>query len=198
MYNGIEISHPIYATLFCNILITLLSSIIDVFVYPFLPNFKYSTLVNGSSVLCMLFQFCSWFVLSVLRYFYIVYPDQLHQRFPETKLLTCIAIISDILLFAISCTGMLGTWMYFGWPKIKVYHMPTTHKIISLAVTLLVYVLLLSLSCCLYCLILCKRGTLGINKVAVLKPGEATGTKELSGMIPHAPNNQVGFSNCSR
>jgi hypothetical protein len=180
MYNGIEISHPIYATLFCNMVITLLSSVIDVFIFPFVTNFKYSTLVNGNSVLCLLFHFCSWFVLSVLRYFYIVYPDQLHQRFPEPKVLSSIAIISDILIFTINCAGMLGTLMYFGWPQIKMYYMPTTHKIISISTILSIYVLLLSLSCCFYILILRKRGKLGINQVAVLNKEEVGGTRESS------------------
>jgi hypothetical protein len=38
MYHSIEISHPVYATLFFNIIVTLLSSAIDVFVFPFVQE----------------------------------------------------------------------------------------------------------------------------------------------------------------
>ena len=173
MYNGIEISHPVYTTLFFNMIVTLLSCVIDVVVFPFVYNLKYGTLVNGNSVLCVLFHFCSWFVLSVLRYFYIVLPTRLHNRFPEPKVLSSLAIVSVVAIFVTSCAGMLGTMVYFGWPQVKIYHMETGPKIICVATILCIYTVMLSLSCLFYILVLRQRGKLGVNQVAVLAKAEA-------------------------
>jgi hypothetical protein len=46
------------------------------------------------------------------------------------------------------------------------YHMPTPHKVASLAAILSNYVTMLALSCFFYVLVLRKRGRLGINAVA--------------------------------
>ncbi len=168
MYNGIEISHPIYSTLFCNMVITLLSSMIDVFVFPLVKNLKYSTLVNGNSVICLLFHFCSWLVLSVLRYLYIIHPDWLHTKFTDARVVSGLATLGVIFIFTCSCSTMLGTLMYFGWPQVKMYHMPSQHKLVCVTTILANYTLLLSLSCFLYILILRKRGKLGVNSVTSL------------------------------
>jgi len=168
MYNGIEISHPVYATLFCNMIVTFLSSIIDVFVFPFVTNLKYSTLVSGNSVFCLLFHFSNWFVLSVLRYFYIVYPDQLHNKFPEQNMLSYLAIVLVFLVFAPPCILIVAVLTYCGWPQVKVYHMPLINTIICTVSVVSNYLLLLSSSCCFYFLILWKRGKLEADQGPML------------------------------
>ena len=173
MYNGIEISHPIYATLFFNMIVTLLSSVVDIFVFPFVYSVKYTTLVNGNSALCVLFHVCGWFVLSVLRYFYIVHPTKLHNRFPEPRVLSGLSIVSLVVIFMLSCVIVLGTMVYFGWPQVKIYHMETGPKIICVATILCIYTVMLSLSCLFYILVLRQRGKLGVNQVAVLAKAEA-------------------------
>ena len=68
---------------------------------------------------------------------------------------------------------MVGTLMYFGWPKVKMYHMPTQQKLVCVTTILANYTLLLSLSCFLYILILRKRGKLGVNSVrSLVEPSE--------------------------
>ena len=83
MYFGIEIAHPVYAVLFSNLLVTFLSTMLDVFVFPFITNLKYAVLVNGNNTTCLLFHCCCWCVLSVLRYLYIIKPKWLHKTFPN-------------------------------------------------------------------------------------------------------------------
>ena len=117
MYVGIEIAHPVYAVLFSNLTVTLLSSLIDVFVFPFITILKYAVLVIGNNVTCFLFHCCSWCVLSVLRFLYILNPDWLHQKFPNAKTLCILAIFSQFSIFFFSYGIVLGTAMYFGWPS---------------------------------------------------------------------------------
>jgi len=47
------------------------------------------------------------------------------------------------------------------------YHMPLRHKTVCLVTILSIYVLLLSLSCFFYILVLRRRGQFGINQVEV-------------------------------
>ena len=73
MFNGIEINHPIYHVLFINLIVTLVSSLITIFAFPFsLNNVKYSTVVNANNGFTLLFHCCCWAIVSALRYLYIM------------------------------------------------------------------------------------------------------------------------------
>ncbi len=52
LYLGIEISHPVYGLLFSNLIVTTISSLINVFVFPFVKTIQYNTLVNGNNSTC--------------------------------------------------------------------------------------------------------------------------------------------------
>jgi hypothetical protein len=58
MYRGIEIGHPVYGTLFCNLLVTLTSSVANAFVFPLVSVYPYDGLANGSNLGSLLFH-CS-------------------------------------------------------------------------------------------------------------------------------------------
>jgi hypothetical protein len=75
MYNGIEIEHPVFRVLFCNLIVTFFSSTVNIIAYPIGKNIRYSTIVNGNNAFCLLFHCCCWFVVSVLRYLYIIHKD---------------------------------------------------------------------------------------------------------------------------
>jgi hypothetical protein len=47
MFNGIEVSHPVYATLFCDLIVTMASSGFDVLVFPFIQVIRGRFLKNG-------------------------------------------------------------------------------------------------------------------------------------------------------
>lgn len=74
-YAGIEIKHPVYGVLFFDLLVTLASSVINVAVFPFVKTVRFNNLVNGNSVVCLLFHCGSWCVVSALRYAFIVHHD---------------------------------------------------------------------------------------------------------------------------
>ena len=165
MYFGIDINHPIYSTLFCNLFITLISSIIDVFIFPFISAVKYIILVNGNNLLCLLFHCCSWSVSSVLRYLYIIHANWLHTKFPEAKLLSSWAILSICLIFS-TCSGIfIGTVRYVGWPNKRGSEMTLQERALTMGTFFTLYLLLLGTNCFFYILILRQRGKLGRNRV---------------------------------
>ena len=170
MYLGIEINHPIYCTLFLNLIVTLVSSLIDVLIFPFLSlAVKYSALVNGNGVVCLLFHCCSWSISSVLRYFYIMHPNWLHRKFPEARTLSLLATVSIFAIFSLSFGTILGTVMYCGWPYKRRNEMSSSEKVICTSSILTIYLSLVGSSCIFYVLILRKRGKLGINHVGSIE-----------------------------
>ena len=168
MYFGIEIAHPVYAVLFVNLLVTLLSSVIDVFIFPFVTILKYAVLVNGNNTMCFLFHFCSWCVLSFLRYMYIVNSKWLHKTFPNAKIICVLAIFNQFLIFVLTFGTVLGTVMSFGWPYKRPTDLTSRQRLVSSATILAIYFSLVGTSCFFYILILRKRGKLGINNVGIL------------------------------
>jgi hypothetical protein len=55
MYNGIEIEHPVFSVLFCNLIVAFVSSVVNVISYPFDKEIKYSTIINGNNVFAYYF-----------------------------------------------------------------------------------------------------------------------------------------------
>jgi hypothetical protein len=107
IYFGIEISHPVYAVLFCNLVIALASSLTNVLIFPVLKNINYTNLLNGNSVVCLLFHICSWCILSVLRYLYIIHKSWIEEKFPKpvTFLLWSIFGVFYLFVVGLSATG---------------------------------------------------------------------------------------------
>ncbi len=166
MYCGIEISHPVYGLLFGNLIIALVSSLLNIFVFPYLTDFKYSTLVNGNNVTYFVFYLSCWLILSALRYAYIIKTHWLHARFPEPRTILLLAFIGVLSVFAFCYATVLGTLMFFGWPAIKLYNMTAKHKIVCILIIAGNLIVLLTSSCVFYIAILRQRGKLGHNKIA--------------------------------
>lgn len=166
MYYGIEISHPVYGILFGNLIITLVSSFLNVFVFPFVTEFKYSTLLNGNNVAYFSLYLCCWLILSVLRYFYIVKADWLHAKFPNPRTLLKLACIGALAIFICSFFIVSVTLLTCGWPATKVIHMGTEKRILCISIIIGNFVVLLGICCILYVAILKKRVKLGENQIA--------------------------------
>ena len=169
MYFAIEVAHPIYTILFINLLITTLSFVLDVFVFPFMTGFKYNTLVIWNNTISWLFQCCCWYILSVLRYMYLVHSEWVHNKFQNQRLLSAAAILAVLLTFSLCCFAVLGTAIYFGWPQVRLPEMLPRPRLVCISVMLINYIGLLGLSCFFYFLILRKRGIAGVNSVGVLQ-----------------------------
>ena len=167
MYFAIEVAHPIYSVLFFNLLITALSFLIDVSVFPFVKGFKYNTLVIGNNSMCWIFQCCCWCVLSVLRYIYLVHTEWVHTSFPDHRMLSAVAILAILLTFVFCFGNMIGTVMHFGWPQVRVFEMMQRQKVICISTFFLNYIGLIFLSCIFYFLILRRKGRAGVNSVSI-------------------------------
>jgi len=170
MYNGIEIEHPVFRVLFCNLLLTFFSSTVNVIAYSFTIQIRYSTIVNASNTLCLLFHCCCWLIVSLLRFFYIIHKDWLFSRFPDPKILNRLAVASIFIIYLICFLIILIVAILCGWPRTKMVEMPMPQKAISSGSLIGIYILLICLSCPFYLLILRKRGKLRNNKVGVTIP----------------------------
>ncbi len=165
MYNGVEIEHPVFRVLLCNLIVSFMSSSLNVIAYPIGKNIKYSTIINGNNYLCVLFHCCSWFIVSLLRFIYIIHKDWLFLKFPDQKALNRLAVASVFCTYLICLLVVLTVSMLCGWPRLKIFEMPMPQKAITGGTLLGIYILLVCSSCSFYLLILRKRGSLRNNKV---------------------------------
>jgi hypothetical protein len=167
MYVGIEISHPLYALLFSNLIVTTISSLINVFIFPFVNTINYNNLVNGNSAICLLFHCSCWCIVSVLRYLYIIHKSWLDKTFQRPFLLLLLSLFGVMTLFSLGCFLIIYTTVQSGWPQIKLMNMPLHDKRKFVGVVIGSYFLLLGISCCFYIAILRKRGKFGHSGVGV-------------------------------
>ncbi len=137
IYKGIEISHPVYAVVFCDHFINLVSSLINVAILPFVINYKYTVLVNGNNGLCLVFNSCCWCILSLLRYLYVTKKTWLENKFPEPVRLLKVSFSALGILAILNVSSGLATAMHFGFPKVKVVDMTQEQKIACIAAFLI-------------------------------------------------------------
>ena len=68
VYTGIEICHPVYAIIFCDLIASLASSLTNLSSFALsIVSFKFMAIAYGNALICVQFYCCCWFVLSVLR-----------------------------------------------------------------------------------------------------------------------------------
>jgi hypothetical protein len=168
MYLGIEISHPVYGLLFSNLIVTTISSLINVLVFPFIKTIQYNALVNGNNSACLNLHCSCWCILSVLRYLYIIHKQWLDKTFPKPFYLLLLSILGVLALFlpgtiTISALAVI----HLQWPTVSLMKMPLVDKLMFLALLFGNYTILLSISCFFYVMILRKRGQFGHNHVHV-------------------------------
>jgi hypothetical protein len=174
MYKEIEISHPVYAIIFSNLITSLLSSLLNSIIFPFISSYRYTNLVNGNNILCLCFHFSCWCILSFLRYMYILKKDYLDENFSEPGKLLKVSMFALFLLFAINVSSSLSTGMYFGYPEVKLMNLPLEQKAIWVMVVMLNLLFMLLISCWCYFQILRCRSPLGHNSVGVIDNTEAS------------------------
>ena len=168
VYKEIEIRHPVYAVIFCDLLVSLVSSVISIAIFPFsIGTFRYTAASNLISLLCLHFHCCCWSILSVLRYLYINHQHWLDQTFPEFKGLLWISFSVLGILFTINITSLTGIAIYFGFPVIKFVDMSLQSKLVCLSVTMVNLMLMILASCWCYIKIMWQRGRIGHNSVHV-------------------------------
>jgi hypothetical protein len=169
MCLGIEITHPVYMALFCNLITHLCASIVEILMALFLTDIRMTTLVKASTTLCILFHCCCWFVLSTLRYIYIIHSDWLSKKIPTNQTITIFTMLAIYTLFLVCSVPIFLPTIYFGWPYKEVYEFEKTQMLICILSVLLTYFVLLGSSCFFYFLLLHRRGAMGQNAVATYK-----------------------------
>jgi len=150
MYRAIEIGHPVYATLFYNLILVILASTLEIVAVPFLEYIRVQTFVKNCTAFVVIFHACTWLVMSVLRLLSLCL----------TCCIYCITILTFLPLFLIN-----------KWPYIEVIEMEMTDRIACSIAFLASYICILGISSIFYTLILHQRGSIGKNCVGVLPAG---------------------------
>jgi hypothetical protein len=167
MYHGIEIEHPVFRVLLCNLIVAFFSSAANVIAYPIKNKIKYNVFVNTNNGFSLLFHCCCWLIVSLLRFIYIFHKDWLYKRFPDPKTLNRLVIASVFFGYILCLLTIVIVCMLCGWPRVMVFEMPMPQKAFSAGTLFGIYILLIYFSCFFYLLILRKRGRLRNNKIGI-------------------------------
>jgi hypothetical protein len=182
-YKGIEIRHPVYAILFCDLIVALASSLTNAVIIPLVPSmYTYTSLANGSNMFCLVFHSCCWCILSIQRYLYITKKTWLEQKFPEPSGLLKVSLLSLIILVTFNVASGLTTVIYCGYPRVKIMDMRLEHKIPCVIVLLCNYVVMVLVSCWCYIEILRQRGKFGQNSVNIINNDNNNSHADSSGL----------------
>ena len=119
MFNGVEISHPIFSVLFTNLVMGLISTFLNIFGFIFLSFERYLSYSSGCNGIFVSFHCSVWCVTSILRFIYVLHIGWIDKRFPNQNKLTAISVASVYLLFAILVLPVAGTAISLGKNKFK-------------------------------------------------------------------------------
>ena len=186
MFRGIEIGHPVYSILFCDLLATFFSSLLNAWVIPFVTSYPYYILANANSLSGLLLHCSFWCVLSILRYMYIINKTWIEETFPKMWKLFMWSLLTAVIMYLVIFSTMFGIAVYFGYPEKKILSLPFEQRVICMVVYIMFYVFLNLVSCMFYSLIVRKRGKLGVNSIdpeVVLAPNENE-MQEIPSIVP--------------
>ena len=114
MYNGIEIQHPLYATVFFNLLVALLFTIIDMISLLFLSVDKFVTLSKTTGGFSLFFHCSTWCISSAIRYIYIFHDDWIHRIIPSQQKQSYFAFTFSSILFLSLLLPPYGYFIHLG------------------------------------------------------------------------------------
>lgn len=114
MYRGIEIKHPLYAVLFSNLIVALLSSLINVIIFSTLPLNVFIRSTNAMSGISLTYHCNAWLSSSVLRYIYILHEDKFYRLIPNMTIQSTIFIVYAWISVVLSACPGFVTAIYFG------------------------------------------------------------------------------------
>jgi len=114
MYRGVEIAHPLYAVLFLNLIVPLITTLIDIIVFFFISTARYILLSNPINSLSLFFHCTCWCVTSVLRFVYIIYGDWFNNFIPSQKLQCTSALIMTGALAIILSIPTFSVAIFYG------------------------------------------------------------------------------------
>jgi hypothetical protein len=114
MFNGVEISHPIFSVLFTNVVIGLISTFSNIFGFIFLKFDHYIGYSNGCNGIFLSFHCSVWCITSILRYIYILHSDWIDEKFADQRKLSVISVASVFILVAILVLPPVAFAVSFG------------------------------------------------------------------------------------
>ena len=165
MYHGIEISHPVYLVLFCNLVASLISSLIDLVAFPITEVTTFEMVLLANGVFYLVFHSTCWEVVSILRYVYIVHPSWIGVKVPAEKNLCRMSLAFVFVQYTFGVVSMLVVLTICGWPKTRVVHMSKTKMLASTVIQMINLIIPVMVSIAFSLLLIAKRGKLGLNKI---------------------------------
>jgi hypothetical protein len=114
MFHGIEIIHPLYTVLFLNLLVSSLSTVINIVAFSLVSIEKYVKVTNLSNSISTHFHCTSWCVTSIIRYIYIFHNDLIHNVIPSAKLKCSLAVAVSFVFSFLQSAPAFGVSILFG------------------------------------------------------------------------------------
>ena len=172
-YQGIEITHPIYALLFTNLIFPAVATTINLLVLTLLQFRHWVRLSLFFNFFSLLFHMTSWSVISVMRYIFIEHQDWINNRWPDVTKLKPHAIFAQFasfffFLFFNTLGYAIGASPY-GWPqKSFIKHVPFHVQMYLGFFTVAIFTSPVIISGVFYILLVCSRSRQSAtNKVHV-------------------------------
>ena len=114
MFQGIEIIHPLYTVLFLNLLVSLLSTVVNIVAFSFLSIEKYFIVTNLSNSQSSYFHCTSWCITSIIRYIYIFHSDWIHRMIPSARLKCILATVISFTYSFMQCSPTFAVVISYG------------------------------------------------------------------------------------
>ena len=173
LHRGVEIDHPVFRIILNNLIFQLTLTVIIIVGQLTVSVRKSALLVSEFVNLAgLLFHQSTWTTLSCLRYAYIVKPDWLHSKYPDTEKLRRTSQVAAFFYFLLILVTMLaiyfGSVIPLGWPKVTFYRgIPTSAKIFIVVALSLVYLSPVLISLTFY-ILLARASKSKMNKIGVV------------------------------
>ena len=114
MYHGIEIQHPLYATIFLNLVVAFFFTLLDIIAFLFISTETFISISNASSGFTLYFHCTNWCVSSVIRYVYIVHEIWINNVMPSHQS-QCLLASCFSFVFCLTLSGpTFGYAIYIG------------------------------------------------------------------------------------
>ena len=85
MFFSLEISHPVFSVLFCNLSASFICSSLNIITLLATSFRFYTKTAIMFNFVCYVFHCCCWCVISILRFMLLVKKDWTNRRFPDLR-----------------------------------------------------------------------------------------------------------------
>ncbi len=114
MFHGIEIIHPLYTVLFLNLLVSCLSTVINIAAFSLVSIEKYVKVTNLSNSQSTFFHCTSWCVTSIICYIYIFHNDWMHNVIPSARIKCALAVFVSFAFSFLQSSPTFAIVISFG------------------------------------------------------------------------------------